>query len=351
MADIAGLVQRFIRAYPGRRDEALAVVNGAVGDRLADFDSPLAISMQLFQGDAFVPLETPPVAVPEAGREACVYVHGLMGSERAWQFGVDPNAGERAGEPGGELAEAPTVHYGPAIAEARGQTSIYVRYNTGRHISQNGRELADQLEHLLRAWPGGGFDAINIVAHSMGGLVTRSACHYALEAGHGWVDRLERAFLLGVPSRGAPLEQLAHVAAFTLETIWNPITRVIGRLINQRSAGIKDLRHGFVLDEDWRDRDLDRTVYPLPSRARYPKQTRWFVALGQLGQPDDKWGTTLGWTLGDGLVRSGSARGESLDPRMRELLPPAEARGFDSTSHIALMRDPAVLEQILAWWT
>jgi hypothetical protein len=180
----------------------------------------------------------------------------------------------------------------------------------------------------------------------MGGLVTRSACHYALEAGHTWVERLARVFLLGVPSRGAPLELLAHVTAFTLDRIWNPWTKLIGKAINLRSAGIKDLRHGFVLDEDWRHYDLDRLAFPVPGRPRDPVHVRWFIAVGTLGES----GGALAATLGDGLVRPPSAQGASMDPRERELLPPAEVQQFNGTSHLALMNDPAVLAQMLEWW-
>jgi triacylglycerol lipase len=332
MTDVSKLAQQLLRSYPGRRDEALAVLNGAIGDRLHEVGSSFAINMQLFHGREPWLLEDPPLTVPEAKREACLFVHGLMGSERAWRFGVGEGR--------------PTVDYGPALAEAREQTPIYLRYNTGRHISQNGRELATRLEQLVSVWPEPGLQGLTIVAHSMGGLVTRSACHYAIEAGHRWIERLQRVFLLGVPSRGAPLEFLAHVTAFTLETIWNPWTRVIGKVINGRSAGIKDLRHGFVLDEDWLYQDIDRLAYPVPKRAREPSHVRWFVAIGSLGEP----GSVSERLLGDGLVWAGSAQGRSLDPRERELLSPAEVRTFAATSHLDLMRDPEVLAQILEWW-
>jgi triacylglycerol lipase len=340
--DVSDVAQRFLRGYPGHRDEAIAVVNGAVGDRLHEHGSSLAISMRLFHGSEPWLLDDPPVTVPDARPRACLFVHGLMGSERAWRFGVR--------EPIDTL-DPRRVDYGALLAEARDCTPIYVRYNTGRHISENGRALAEQLEQLHLAWPeqglGGGFAELSIVSHSMGGLVTRSACHYGLEAGHGWVERLQRVFLLGVPSRGAPLEQVAHITAFTLETIWNPWTKIIGKVMNLRSAGIKDLRHGFVLDEDWRHVDLDRLAFPVPARPRDPLHVRWFIAAGTIGQPR----SPLGRTIGDGLVRTGSAQGHSYDPRAHELLPPAEVRVFESTSHIELMNDPAVLAQMLEWWS
>lgn len=334
--DVSEFAQRFLRSYPGHRDEALAVVNGAVGDRLHERDSSLAIPMRLFHGSEPWLLEDPPITVPNARPRACLFVHGLMGSERAWRFGMSAS----------DESDERRVDYAAALTEARDCTPIYVRYNTGRHISQNGRALAEQLEQLHLAWPDDGFAELSIVSHSMGGLVTRSACHYALEAGHRWVDRLQRVFLLGVPSRGAPLEQLAHVTAFTLETIWNPWTKLIGKAINLRSAGIKDLRHGFVLDEDWRHVDLDRLAFPVPIKPRDPLHVRWFVAAGAIGPAT----SGLARTIGDGLVRSSSAQGRSHDSRARELLPPAEVREFACTSHIGLMNDPAVLAQMLEWW-
>jgi len=355
MVDLAELSQRLLRAYPGRRDEALAVINGAIGDRLADRGAGLAIDMGLFHGEGLWALDDPPLALPDARPTACLFVHGLMGSERAWRFGVRPPGARARGDGDGAAhddgaaedeadEQGPArVDYGAAISEARDATAVYVRYNTGRHISQNGRELAAKLERLHHVYP---FAELDIVAHSMGGLVIRSACHYALEAGHAWVDRVARVFLLGVPSRGAPLEFLAHVTAFTLEQIWNPWTKIIGKVINLRSAGIKDLRHGFVLDEDWRHYDLDRLAYPVPARTEVPDQARWFVAVGALGHDESFWAKTVG----DGLVRPPSAQGVSVDPREPELLPPAEVARFARTGHLALMNDPAVLEQILTWW-
>ena len=50
-----------------------------------------------------------------------------METEFAWGFG------------GGET-------YGARLARDLGVTPVYVRYNTGRHISENGRSLAELLE-------------------------------------------------------------------------------------------------------------------------------------------------------------------------------------------------------------
>jgi pimeloyl-ACP methyl ester carboxylesterase len=131
---------------------------------------------------------------------------------------------------------------------------VDVRYNTGRHVSENGRSLADLLEALVAAWPVA-VERIALVGHSMGGLVARSACHQAAERSDAWVGRVRHVVSLGTPHTGAPLAQAVHVAAAGLATV--PETRAFSAFLRRRSAGIRDLRDGSLVDEDWRGRDPD----------------------------------------------------------------------------------------------
>lgn len=310
-----------LAALPDRRDDALAVINGLLGDRLEAAGSSLRIPMQLF-GPAGQDLEVTPGALPTTPSHACLFVHGLASTERLWLPEREDDA---------------HVAYGPALSRTLGLVPLYARYNSGRHVSTNGQELAARLEALCGAWPQ--LQSLTLVGHSMGGLVVRSACHYGLQAGHAWVPRLRRMVLLGSPSHGAPLEQLAHVAAFTLDAIWNPWTKLVGKLINLRSAGIKDLRHGYVLDEDWRHRDVDVLALRRPRAPEAPPGVRWSVALGRLGVPEG----ALGSVLGDGLVREGSGRGVGIG-NPQGVLPEARVRVFEGVSHPGLMWTPAVLE-------
>lgn len=322
--DVTALAERMLAQASGPRDAVLAALNGAIGDRLADAGSSLAIEMALLLSDPWRPLGEAP-----ATTSACVLVHGLMGNERAWAMGV---------------ADGVRRELGGALAGARDATPVYVRYNSGRHISINGRELAERLEAAFATWPA--LEEISIVAHSMGGLVTRSALHYATEAGMAWPSKTKRVFLLGVPSHGAPLEQLAHIAAFTLETIWNPWTKLIGKAINMRSAGIKDLRHGYVVDEDWRHRNPDVLALRAPRRPVETTGIAWFVATAMLGAHD----SIIAKLIGDGMVRSPSTQGRGFGSPSPGVLPPADLCVFPGVSHIGLMNDPAVLEQLLRWW-
>jgi pimeloyl-ACP methyl ester carboxylesterase len=86
-----------------------------------------------------------------------------------------------------------------------GYTPLYIRYNTGRHISENGRELAALLDRMTGEWPTE-IHEIVVIGHSMGGLVGRSACHYG--DGHIWPRKVRHVFTLGTrtpaPRSSAP---------------------------------------------------------------------------------------------------------------------------------------------------
>jgi triacylglycerol esterase/lipase EstA (alpha/beta hydrolase family) len=107
----------------------------------------------------------------------------------------DRVASRRAGE---------CVSYGDRLRAELGYTPVYVRYNTGQHVSDSGHDLAGLLNSLAGVWPEP-VREILLVGHSMGGLVIRSACHYGREASAEWVERVRHVFYLGSPHMGAPL--------------------------------------------------------------------------------------------------------------------------------------------------
>ena len=60
---------------------------------------------------------------------------------------------------------------------------------------------------------------------------------------------------LGTPHMGAPLEQGAHYLSHHLYRL--PETRAFGSFLRRRSTGIRDLRQGSLVDEDWCGLDPD----------------------------------------------------------------------------------------------
>jgi pimeloyl-ACP methyl ester carboxylesterase len=153
-----------------------------------------------------------------------------------------------------EFSWGRTPNYGSRLAEDANWTPVYVRYNTGRRISENGRSLAQLLERTVAEWPVE-IAEIALIGHSMGGLVGRSASYRASEDRMSWVKRVRHVVSLGTPHRGAPLEEIVHLGSAALALV--PETSGMSRFLRRRSGGIRDLRRGSLVDEDWKDRDPD----------------------------------------------------------------------------------------------
>jgi triacylglycerol lipase len=315
-----------------RTDQAVSVLNGIFGDVLDERKSRLALPMTFRCGGRQLPLDRAALAdqLADATGAVCVFVPGLMSSDTVWRF-----------------PDRPEVTYGSRLAADRGVTPVFLGYNSGRHISSNGRELALMLDALLSAWPVE-VDEVSFVGHSMGGLVVRSATHYGTVYGHGWVEKLRRVFLLGAPLSGAPLEKLLHVADRTLTTIWNPVTRLVGRALRRRSAGVKDLRFGALVDEDWSGHDPDAVRWPHRSPVPLVATAEHYVIAGTLIARSAHPAAEV---LGDSLVTCFSARGQTLPTWPATLVPATHGRTLPNVGHLALAHHDAVYEQMLTWWT
>ncbi len=314
---------------PEKGDALLALLNGFMGDRMEREGSPLLISMSFFHDGEELDLDRPLSAqIPDATEKVAVFVHGLMCTETIWRF---PN-NRRAS-------------IGERLHEEEGVTEVVVRYNSGLHISSNGRQLAGMVQSLVSAWPLPVED-VSLFGYSMGGLVARSAAHYAEVDGHGWVGLLKRMFLIGVPLRGSNVEQLLHVASYTLKTVPNPVTWVISWVFRQRSAGIKDLRHGFIVDEEWQHRDPDAMSFGRRFKVPLTPGVSHFVIAGNLAGDEHH---PLAKIVGDALVTPFSAKDEGFDGTPTERAARG-ARVFPGLGHLAIVNDEAVCSQILEWW-
>lgn len=267
---------------------ALAALNAFTGDRLGPDLAPLAIRMAVrADGHDVDPLTAEAVAAkfPRATAKIAVFVHGLAETENSWRWR--------------SRASAP---YGPRLAAEFGYTPVYIRYNTGRHVSVNGHSLAGLLESLTTAWPEPVAEIL-LVGHSMGGLVIRSACHYGRRDGSAWADQVRHVFYLGSPHLGAPLARAAGYAGWVLGRA--PGTRPFASMVTW-SDGIKDLRHGYVLDDDWAGCDQDRCVRDHRREAPLLAGANHYVISATVSAGP---GGPLGAAVGDLLVQTASAHG------------------------------------------
>ncbi len=307
-----------------RREAVLAALNGVLGDHLVASKNPLAIPMQLRQKGRAVAPDRQALGADFAhpGSKLLVLVHGLCMNDLEWK---------REGH-----------DHGASLAQDLGYTPIYLHYNSGLHISTNGREFAAIMERLVQEWPVPVSELV-IVGHSMGGLVSRSACHYAMRADHAWLRRLKKLICLGTPHHGAPLERAGNWIDILMGI--SPYTAPFARLGKIRSAGVKDLRHGNILDEDWETRGSEN-AHDLRRLVPLPEGMQCFViaATKQLQSAGPG-----GRLPGDGLVPVNSALGQNDNPTLTLPIPASRQGIFYGSNHLDLLGSREVYDRIHRW--
>jgi pimeloyl-ACP methyl ester carboxylesterase len=320
---LAKLAPLLGESAPGpERDAVLAALNGVLGDYLSATENPLAIQMRLVHAGHSLELEREALraAIPQAGGKVLVMVHGSSLSDRQWnRLGHD---------------------HGAALARDLGCAPIYLRYNSGLHVSTNGRAFAALLERLVAEWPVP-VDELVMVAHSMGGLVSRGACLIGEAEGHAWRTKLAKLVCLGTPHHGAPLERGGSWVDRLLAS--SRYSAPLARLGKIRSAGVTDMRFGFVHDEHWQGRD----------RFAHGDDPR-----GEMGLPDGVECYAIAGTTapraraklpGDGMVPVDSALGRHARPQLTLRFPEAHQRIVFGTGHLDLLHRAEVYATIRRW--
>lgn len=307
------------------------VLNGFVGDKLAAEGHGIEMSFRLDGRDVEPDALDLNRRLDGPRRTVVVMVHGLMCDEVIFR---DTRFQSTSPEMPG---------HGARLEQELDATVLYLRYNSGLHISENGRALSQLLGQLVDCC-GERLDRLVLVGHSMGGLVIRSAGHYSAAHARSWTERLRTVVLIGVPHHGSFLEQLANLASFVLHRIPNFYTGLSGAIIDQRSSGIKDLRFGLMAEEDWRDRPNDDRLYvertpipPLPG-------VDYHVLVGTLSVSDE---SPVARYFGDGIVSGRSAMGEALVSANDPIRAHGTYRVFPGTGHFDILINPDVGDYII----
>ncbi len=308
----------------------IGVLNGAIGDYLQRTGNGLAIPMQLVHGGRPLPLTRAALAAayPAPLRRAAVLVHGLMSTETVW-----------------EMDDGAT--YGSLLERDLGVTPLYVRFNSGLHVSDNGSLLDALLERLIDIYPAPLSELI-LVGHSMGGLVLRSATHMASLAERRWLPLVKRAFYIGTPHLGAPLERFGNALSWALrsfgDAVGDPITQLIADIVNLRSSGVKDLRYANLRREDWEGADADALLqnrrHPVPL---LPQIRHHLVAATLSADP------RLALLFGDALVPLRSATGRAEPADRSPPFPQDHVRIIPRLNHLEMAHDLEVYAPIRAW--
>ena len=312
------IVQKSVQPLPDSLKKLVNVINGVMGDHLVNNQNALAVPMLLYTQDG------KPHSEVLSGRIA-ILCHGLCMSHLSWQTQAGNNLGE-------------------AIHNSQPDTTVlYLDYNTGRRISRSGHRFSQLLQELVDHHPN--ISQIDLIGHSMGGLVARSALFYGEQERLDWIKRVGNLITLGSPHHGAVLERIGNYVQDIIAKL--PFAGSLAKLGDMRSAGIIDLRHGSIRDADWNALE-GRSVLPQDFRhpAHLPSGIKtYFVASALIETHYDSKVTDL---LGDSLVSVASALGED-DADHALFIPDGHKAVFYGVNHMNLIHSRRVREQVVEW--
>jgi pimeloyl-ACP methyl ester carboxylesterase len=308
-----------------KREAIRSVLNGVIGDHLEKNQNPLKIIMQFRHQAKAIPLDPKSIEkiYPTINGKILLMVHGSCLNDLQWT--------------------QKEHNHGATLAKELHKTPIYLHYNSGRHISTNGQALNELLEELIQNWPVP-VEELVILAHSMGGLVSRSAIYYGQQQQKSWAKHLKKIIFLGTPHHGAPMEKAGNFIDVTLEAV--PYAKPFARLGKIRSAGVTDLRYGNLLDEDWQNSDRFKMQGDTRSTVSLPERIACYSIAGIAGK---KTASKASQLLGDKMVGVKSALGEHNDPTKNLHFKKENTSIVYETSHTELLSNPKIYSKIKSW--
>jgi len=330
-----------------------SVLNGIVGDYLAKEENPLAIEMALYHyGHPLVLNETLAHQLKFPSNTALtnkviVLIHGLTNLETIWNFRSDSKVQQASSKininnnaPASENIEID--NYGLRLQQDFSYTPLFLRYNTGLSIKENGQNLSDLLTNLMEFYPIQ-IDDLVLMGFSMGGLLSRSAQKLAHDNELPWLEKLTNCYYIGTPHEGSPLEKFGHITSSIVKSVPVNYINQWADWIDLRSQGIKDLKDGLVdLNNSSGSPDIEKSD-PYKQSVKcgsFVEHAQHHFISG--GVSDNKHGVA-NKLIGDTLVRHSSAHPISAPDN-------AKNSHFEGISHVPLAHSSRVYKQIKQWF-
>lgn len=305
------------------REAAVSRLNGLLGDHLVSENNALAIKMSLRKNGVTWDEQELIDAIVKAKGRVVIMVHGLTLGDIHWS--------------------RKEHDHGMSLYEDLGMLPLYLNYNSGLHISENGQNFSALLESLVDSSPIP--LSMHIIGHSMGGLVSRSACHYGKEGSNKWVQSLQKMVFLGTPHNGSLLEKSGSWLSTLLEK--NDLGKTISNLGKIRSRAVTDMRFGYLLEEDWKEQDRfdfasnnNKTPVPLPEKVE---------CYAIAATTNKKSALVADQIVGDGLVTINSAFGRHHEEKWHLNFPESNQWIGRNMSHMDLLNHPDVYDVLKNW--
>jgi hypothetical protein len=304
------------------------IINGLHGDSMDEkgHQALVKMSFRYKSRDIEISQIKDYINLSENKGKLIILIHGLMNDDNIWHSNPE------------DLIQ----RMGSFLEKQNKANILYLRYNTGRHISQNGQDFSLLIQNLLDFYRKD-ITEIVIMAHSMGGLVTRSACYYAGKLDHNWISILKKVFLIGVPNEGSYVARIAHMTQYFMRKIDPTDNDKVAKFFEIRSNGIKDLSFGFLIDEDWQNTDYENKKVVKATKILPLKNVEYFLIAGIVS--DEKSKKKIFNFFGDGLVEKKSALSNLFkENEMQSGL--VNFKLFENENHLALLESKEVHEYV-----
>ena len=304
-----------------KKEVILSILNGVIGDYLEEKNNPLQLGMEFRSQSKSVQLNAKSLKenFPNNSGKIILMIHGSCMSSLQWTRN--------------------NHNHGEILANDLNKTLLYLNYNSGRHISTNGKNLNKLLKTLSKNWPVP-IKEIAIIAHSMGGLVTRSTLHYAKKQNQNWAKSLKKVVFLGTPHHGSPIEKIGNYLDLVLATV--PYANPFAKLGKIRSAGVTDLRYGNIIDKDWKNKNRFELKSDDRQTIQLPKEIEFYAIAGVLSNK-------LNNLLGDSLVDLKSALGKHKNPDKDLNFLKENTLILFENNHLDLLSNPQITDKLKVW--
>ncbi|MFB5649063.1 esterase/lipase family protein [Leptospira wolffii] len=222
-----------------------------------------------------------------------------------------------------------------------GYYPVFLRFNPGAHISDNGSRLL-RLLHVFLDLPELSGEQVDIVSYSQGGLVFRSALYQARQGEFDLSSRIRKAMFISSPDGGSYIEKAGFWLGLGAEVMPVFPLQVIGFIGNQRSDAMKDLSHGIIREEDWKNGS---------HLSRYAKDLYFgeldamdaYQAYSLIAEEEGDWSS---W-IGDGIVEKPSLTLLSEIVYRKKKDPEKRVRLLTGMSHYQIIPSPELRDYFL----
>jgi len=235
--------------------------------------------------------------------DVLVLIHGWIGDQTTWTYMIK------------ELKKN---------AEFSCKTVFTFVYDSGLPIATNAKKLYDHLDALNST------GSIEIVAHSMGGLVSR--CMIENSSYSDVADRVSKLITLGTPHRGSPLAIIRYVIGAVIAAdskTYSPTSMAY----SLNSRGLRDMLPTSEFISDLNDNLVSKDYYLIAGRMDSLDLRSWWLV-----GPDD------------GVVEESSAFGVSSKER-KYFNTPVTDKYWILQCHTVLPNDAEIYEQVMNYLT